>query len=109
MYDRRCITACDMVIAHCDEALDAVPNYVKALWRKAKALEATNNRGDAIACLEKLLTAEPANKAALQTMPPVFDPLTSRLKPWIDVHVLTRQLERHNGVATCLGPNCAIS
>jgi hypothetical protein len=42
-------------------------------------------------------------------MPPVFDPLTSRLKPWIDVHVLARQLERHKGVATCLGPNCAIS
>ena len=48
-------------------------------------------------------------QAALQTMPPVFDPLTSRLKPWIDVHLLTRQLDRHNGVARCFGPNCVIS
>lgn len=50
-----------------------------------------------------------AVQAALQTMPPVFDPLTSRLKPWIDVHLLTRQLDRHNGVARCFGPNCVIS
>ena len=50
-----------------------------------------------------------AVRAALQTMPPVFDPLTSRLKPWIDVHLLTRQLDRHNGVARGFGPDCVIS
>ena len=50
-----------------------------------------------------------ALRAAMKPMPPVFDPLSGRLKPWIDVNMLKRQLNRQNGTTRCLSPSCAIA
>lgn len=50
--------------------------------------------------------------AALQRSdaPPVFDPLSGRMKPWIDTAALARHLSRQvDGVASCMGPDCVVS
>ena len=45
-----------------------------------------------------------AVKAAVATIPPVFDPVSGRVKPWIDVSLLSRHLNKQ-GVARCMGPS----
>ena len=72
--------------------------------------------GDAVALPEPELDPKAfvtAVTAALQRSdapPVVFDPLSGRMKPWVDTAALARHLNRQvDGVATCLGPQCVVS
>ncbi|KAI6189728.1 Peptidylprolyl isomerase [Aphelenchoides bicaudatus] len=53
-------------IKHCDKVLEKQPNHVKALYRKAQALQQRKEFEDAIDIYKKVIEIEPDNKAASQ-------------------------------------------
>lgn len=53
-------------IKQCDKVLEKDPSHVKALYRKAQALQNRKDYEEAVDIFKKLLEIEPANKAAEQ-------------------------------------------
>jgi len=53
-------------IKHCDKVLEKQPNNVKALYRKAQALQQRKDFEEAIVIYNKIVEIEPENKAAPQ-------------------------------------------
>lgn len=53
-------------IKQCDKVLSKQPTNVKALYRKAQALQQRKDYDDAIVLFKVVLESDPENKAALQ-------------------------------------------